>query len=201
MRYASTGIAVVIAALLLLCILLPFKDNVRSALTLSIPLENADAIVILAGTYEERVPPAAALYRTGHYQRILLPNDGIRKGWSRELQRSFYGIEQSEAALIRQGVPRQAIVKLPYYKSGTVYDALAVRDYIITHDIRSIVLVTSDYHTRRAHWIFERVLRHLPVTIAVVPAQSRVTLFPEIALEYIKLTYYRIRYGMMDDIP
>lgn len=169
-------------------------SGARSALTVSMPLKNSEAIVLLAGSFEERAPVAASLYQAGYAGRVILTNDGVRRGWSREHQRNLYAIERSEFDLVKQGVPRPAIVRLPFRKSGTVYDALAVRDYVINHKLRSILLVTSDYHTRRSLFTFQRVFQQLPVSIIVFPARSHASFFPEVAMEYVKLVYYWIRF-------
>lgn len=170
----------------------------RSPLTVSMPLKSSNAIVLLAGGYEERAPVAASLYQDGYAGLILLTDDGVRRGWSKEHQRNLYAIERSEIELVKRGVPQQAIVRLPFRKSGTIYDALAVREYVIKQKLRSILLVTSDYHTRRSLWTFQKALRQLPVSITIAPANSHVLSLSDIALEYIKLAYYRIRFSSLD---
>jgi uncharacterized SAM-binding protein YcdF (DUF218 family) len=173
----------------------------RSFLTVNVPIKKADAIVLLAGSYEERAPHAAALFSGGVTGSIILTDDGVRRGWSRKYQRNLYSYERSTEELIQRGVPRQSIIVLPFYKSGTIYDALAVREYVHKHDIGSILLVTSNYHARRSLWIFRRVLKHLPVTVAIDSSSSSATLIPDIALEYVKLAYYLVRFGCFNDIP
>jgi uncharacterized SAM-binding protein YcdF (DUF218 family) len=177
------------------------RNSIRSVLTVHKPLETSGAIVLLAGDYEERAPLVAALYRAGRGERILLTDDGVRRGWSREHQRNLYTNERVVALLLKQGVPRTSIIMLPFWKSGTVYDAVAVRDYISRHATGSILLVTSDYHTRRSLWIFQRVLLRYPVTVGIEPSRSSLNRFPEIMVEYIKFTYYLIRFGWLEDIP
>jgi uncharacterized SAM-binding protein YcdF (DUF218 family) len=172
----------------------------RPLLTVAVPLEKADVIVLLAGSYEERAPLAISLFQTGKAGQIILTDDGVRRGWSREHQRNLFTMERAMIDLEKHGVPRHSIVMLPFGKSGTVHDAFAVRDYILKHNIRSILLVTSDYHTRRSLWTFLRVFQKLPVTIGVAPATSSVSLLSETALEYIKFIYYLVRFGWVEDI-
>lgn len=198
-RNIFAGIAITIGVVLATAVLLMVGG--RSVLTASVPLKNADAIVLLAGSYEERSPTVISLYRAGFAARIFLTDDGVRRGWSKKHQRNLYTTERGVEDLVQQGIPRKAIVSLPFLKSGTVYDALAMRDYAIKHNIRSILLVTSDYHTRRSLWIFQRVLQQLPVTVGVEPAPSTASLFPDIMLEYIKYAYYLIRFGVLGHIP
>lgn len=163
------------------------------------PIKKSAAIVLLAGNFQERAPVAASLHRAGYAPRILLTNDGVRKGYYREYDRNLYAIEATAVELLKLGVPRQAIVLLPFRKSGTVYDALAVKEYLVGEKLDSIILVTSDYHVRRACWIFHRVLRPLPVSISTVPAVSGTLPLWKAALEPIKLVYYLVRFGLVTE--
>ena len=117
-------IVVSVLAVLLLLVILAFG---RSYLTVSLPLIKADVIVLLAGSYEERAPHAASLFSAGSADCIILTDDGVRRGWSRKHQRNLYSSERCTEELVQRGVPRQSIIALPFYKSGTVYDAIAVR--------------------------------------------------------------------------
>src|SRR5689334_17238322 len=67
--------------------------------------ERADAIVVLAGSHQERVPAAAMLFRGGYAPLIILTNDGVRGGWSRKYQRNLYQVERAEEMLVDSGVP------------------------------------------------------------------------------------------------
>jgi uncharacterized SAM-binding protein YcdF (DUF218 family) len=190
----------VIVGILILLVTIALIFICRPLMTVAVPLEKVDVIVLLAGSYEERAPLAISLYQTGKAGQILLTDDGVRRGWSREHQRNLFTMERAMIDLEKHGVPRHSIVMLPFRKSGTVYDAFAVRDYILKHNIHSILLVTSDYHTRRSLWTFRQVLQKLPVTIGIEPAASSVSLLSDTALEYIKFIYYLVRFGWVEDI-
>jgi len=157
----------------------------------------SDVIILLAGGYAEKVDVTAQLFHNGVAGKILLTNDGVKSRWSRLYQRNLYNIEWTEEALIAKGVPRSAIVQLDFKKSGTMFDALAVRDYMVTHRIKSITLVTYDFHTSRAYWAFDKVLHTSGTEIQVhsIATQNRgvLTRFPET----MKQAWYLLRYGLM----
>ncbi len=197
MRLIRTSKTVVVGGCLLFLAALYFDFWLSIPSPVSEP-EKTGVLVLLAGSYEERAPVVVSLYNRGYSGQLLLTDDGIKRQWSRKHQRNLYTTERAEEDLVKNGVPRNSIVKLPFGRSGTVYDALEVRKYIIKHDIRSICLVTSDYHTRRALWIFERVLRHQPASISIAPANSESSFFAMSVLEYVKLVYYRIRFSWSD---
>lgn len=161
----------------------------------------SDAIVVLAGSYRERVPAAAKLYERGYAPIILLTNDGVRGGWSRKYQRNLYQIERAEELLVDSGVPQERIVNLPFHGRGTVYDALVVRRYARTHSMTKLLLVTSDFHVKRTLWTFHCVLRDRPLEITVNGVTSEESGVFQDALEWMKMLYYRLRFGMLGLLP
>ncbi|KJS03111.1 MAG: hypothetical protein VR65_02385 [Desulfobulbaceae bacterium BRH_c16a] len=161
---------------------------------------HVEALVVMAGSMPERLPAAARLFQEGISRKILLTNDGILGAWSEEKQRNLYRVEWAEFCLTKMQVPEEAVVKLAYSSSGSIYDAMNSRTEILDKGIKSIIIVTSDYHTRRSLWCFERVLRDHPVTIGVYPAKSEVSTssdckkFLELCREMIKYVYYIYSY-------
>ena len=174
-----------------------FMAAIRPYLIVSCPLPTAKTIVLLAGSYEERVPMVAELYLKGVAEKILVTDDNVRRGWSQKHQRNLYSSERTYEGLTALGVPGQAIVNLPFRQSGTVFDAFAVRDYLVKERIGEIMLVTSDYHTRRTLWIFKRVFRGIPVSIGIIPAPSPLFSVASIK-EPFKFLHYWLRYGVID---
>lgn len=163
--------------------------------------KHADTIVVLAGSYQERIPAAAKLFNGCQAPVVILTNDGVRGGWSRKYQRNVYQIERAEELLVDSGVPRERIIRLPFYGSGTVYDALAVERYLRTHNFGRLLLVTSDYHSRRSLWTFLHVMRNQPVEISAFSVSSGRSVVKETWLESVKLLYYKIRFGVLGLVP
>lgn len=180
---------------------IPLLENF---LIVSKQLPQAEALVVMAGAAPERLPVAARLFQDGVAPRILLTNDGIFSAWSAENERNLYSIEWAELELLKMQIPRQAIVKLNYSSSGSIHDALNSRKEILRKEIKSIIIVTSDYHTRRSLWTFERVLRNQDVAIGSYPAISEVSKssdfrkFLELGRELIKYIYYTVAYKDID---
>jgi uncharacterized SAM-binding protein YcdF (DUF218 family) len=103
-------------------------------------------------------------------------------------------------------VPPQSIEVIMQPVSSTYDEAQLLRDYAQQHGVRSILIVTSAYHSRRALWVFSKVLRDVGVQIgldAVPPGQQSpppetwwLTLrgWKLVPTEYVKMVYYLIRY-------
>lgn len=133
------------------------------------PLTQADAIIVLSGSaaYKERTQRAAELYKKGVFPRIFISNDGERAGWSRSERRNLPFVELELRELIAGGVPPDAITVLPGEVTGTEWEATALAAEIDARPIKSLVIVTSAYHTRRALWTFEKILAGKGVEVGV----------------------------------
>jgi len=161
----------------------------------------ADAIVLLAGNHKERAPAAAMLYRDGYAPLVILTNDGVSSGWSTKYNRNLYQIEWAEEELVALGVPREKILKLPFYGSSTLFDAVAVKRSLFRSGMKTIILVTSDYHTQRSLWTFKHVLKQYGADIGIFPARSFGVGTRGLALEYGKFGYYLLRFGLLGLLP
>jgi len=60
--------------------------------------------------------------------------------------------------LVDHGVPAAAIIPLNQRAENTREEAAVVSDYVASHGWKKILLVTSNYHTRRSEYIYERTL-------------------------------------------
>lgn len=128
------------------------------------PAAHADAIVVLGDDnfYADRATHAAELFRQGVAPvvvasgRRLRPNAGIS--------------ELMQHDLIERGVPKEKIIAFSQDADSTREEAQALAKLAGEHHWKSVVIVTSNYHTRRARYIFRKVL---PNSIAVSVASAR----------------------------
>ncbi|HXM33543.1 MAG TPA: YdcF family protein [Pyrinomonadaceae bacterium] len=196
-----------IVLILSLCALLLLAWGAATVLVVEAPLEHADAIAVLSGSavIRERAQFAAQLYKEGRAPKIILTNDNHQGSWSSAEQRNPFYYEQAADLLAGAGVPRAAIEILPQPVSGTDEEASLLRRYAEEHQLKSILVVTSAYHSRRALWTLRQVFANTGITvglIAVPPgnqAPSPATWWLHIrgwqmvAGEYAKMVYYRLR--------
>ena len=175
-------------------------------LVVSAPLDRADAIVVLSGssTLAERTQHAAQLYSQQRAPKILLTTDNQQGGWSSAEQRNPYFHEIATRELIRLGVPAQNVEVINRPVSSTWDEAVVVREYAKTHNLQSVLIVTSAYHSRRALWTFRTLLPDgFRVGVDPVPTGIQ-TPRPEtwwlrprgwqlVFIEYLKLIYYLCR--------
>jgi uncharacterized SAM-binding protein YcdF (DUF218 family) len=181
---------------------------VAKSLSVKAPLEHAEALVVLSGsaTYIERTRLAAKLYHQGRAPLIIVTNDNHRGGWSNEEERNPLFVERAVMELKKANVPAEKIMVLPQPVNSTYEEALLLREYGASHGYRSIIFVTSAYHSRRALWTLHHVFARSGIQIgldAVDPGEqspkpliwwSTLRGWRQVALEYPKLFYYWLRY-------
>ncbi|HEU4597995.1 MAG TPA: ElyC/SanA/YdcF family protein [Pyrinomonadaceae bacterium] len=200
-RYAPVAVVALVAWLLL-------AWAAASWLVVSDAPPKADALVVLAGsaTYVERARKAAELYGEERAPFVVLTNDGQRSGWDAASERNPLFIERAGEELRRAGVPGGRVEVVGRVVTGTFDEAGALREYAAARGLRSLLVVTSGYQSRRALWTLRRVFEGSGVEVGVEAVEpGRQT--PRAALwwlsplgwklvpgEYAKLIYYRLRY-------
>lgn len=176
-------------------------------LVVSAEVERADALVVLSGSaaYRERAAGAARLYREGRAPLVLLTDDGVQGGWSEVEQRNPHFVELSAAELARGGVPAESVRVLDGRPTNTHDEAEAVRAYAAERGFRSLLVVTSSYHSRRALRTWRRVFEGSGIRVGLEPAEGERTPgawswwlsgagWRQVGGEYVKMVYYAVRY-------
>lgn len=178
------------------------------ALIVRSEMGNADALVVLAGssTYLERTHRAAQLFREARAPIIILTNDNVKGGWSHDEQRNPFFVELAAAELKRLGVPAEKIEVAPGVVSSTYEEAGRLHEYASANNLRSLLIVTSAYQSRRALWTLRRVFHGSGVKIgldAVAPGEQAPGTatwwwhplgWQMVGGEYVKMIYYWLHY-------
>ena len=112
----------------------------------------ADAIVVLAGG-RGRIEEGVRLFRESRAEYLFLV--GVDPS-----------VRKSDLYRPQPGDPSPENVILEKASRNTLENAIFGRDLIIRHDIRSIILITSRYHLKRASILFRN---SLPMDIVIYP--------------------------------
>jgi uncharacterized SAM-binding protein YcdF (DUF218 family) len=170
----------------------------------------ADAIVVLGGDLFVRANAGAVLFGQGYAPKVVVlgtfnGDDVLR----------LAGVETTEAELAarlleRSKVPRHAIIMLKV-GSGTWEEAEYIRGYARAQSLRSVIVVTSQGHTRRARWVFRRALEADGIQLMFVEADNGVYSAEDwwrseqglvsVFSEYVKIGYYVLKYSFRDPLP
>jgi uncharacterized SAM-binding protein YcdF (DUF218 family) len=179
--------------------------GVARLLIVQAPIPHADAIFVLSGSSRlaERNHLAAQLFKESRAPRVILTNDNQRAGWERKEQRNPFFYEWAQRILEKDGVPADRIEVVMEPVSGTYEEVKLVRDYMDQHNLRSVLVVTSAYHSRRTWWTVKRVFEGSNTQIGLVVASPTISPgswwlhfggWKMIIGEYVKLFYYCLRF-------
>lgn len=128
------------------------------------PLERADVLIVLSDDnfYADRATRAAELFREGKAPLIVASGRRLRPG---------AGItELMEHDLVERGVPKDKILRFAQDGDNTRDEAEALAKLAKTKNWRKAIVVTSNYHTRRARYIFRHVF---PQDVEIRMASAR----------------------------
>ena len=179
------------------------------ALIVKADLPSADALVVLSGSssYLERTQKAAELFHQGRAPLVLVTDDHTRGGWSSALQTNPFFVDRAIDELTRHGVPPERIRIAPGVADSTHSEAVIVKNFAAAQGLRSVLIVTSGYHSRRALRTFRTTFEGTGVAIGLDPVTNgpqtppaaswwlRPSGWRDVAGEYCKLLYYRFVYG------
>lgn len=128
--------------------------------------QHADVIVALAGETDRRPSRALELLRAGYAAKLLLDVPAAAKIYDQQT----IAIAQTYVNGLAE---RQAIAICPIFGLSTKTEAQDVARCLDKIPARRILLVTSDYHTRRALSIFRHELRGSDISVAAAPDPSQ----------------------------
>lgn len=199
-------ILIFIGYLLVSYLHVPILTAAGEYLVLSQPPQKSDLIVCLAGQNVERGLAAADALNQGLAPRIFVAREELPDGYEILRQRGIRypeSIDLMGMILEGLGVPKSAIIRGERPVQSTWEEAEIVRDLIRKKNYRSILLITSPTHSRRAYMTFEKVIGEKECRVLVIPSkyssfkpenwwQNR-RYVKEVVLEYQKLIYYAVR--------
>lgn len=161
----------------------------------------ADAIVVFSGdgessyinqSYQRRALDAIQYYKSGYAPLILL---------SSGRDQTFSEVEIIRSLLIDRGVPPRSVEILEKYPRSTFENVTFVKDALAKHEVRSILFITSPYHSRRALWVWRKAMPELVVlapavvdTPSVSPQwRASIDNIRIVCYEYLAIAYYRYK--------
>lgn len=115
------------------------------------PLDKADVLMVLSDDnfYADRATRAAELFREGKAPLVVASG--------RRLRPSAGVAELMEHDLVERGVPKDKILRFAQDGDSTNDEAQALAKLAKTKNWHKVIVVTSNYHTRRARYIFRHV--------------------------------------------
>jgi uncharacterized SAM-binding protein YcdF (DUF218 family) len=160
LRAAALSLAAVAALLALFHA--PVLAALGNFLVKAGPPQKADIILVLAGD--------------GFGHRILKAAELIKDGWATQALISGpngnYGSYECDLAIpfaVRAGYPESYFLHFEHYARSTEEESRAVVDKLHQMGVKRVILVTSNFHTRRAGKIFRRAAPDLNFFVVAAP--------------------------------
>ncbi len=167
-----------------------YKSAIKLALInhliVSDNIENADCIVALGGE-NIRKKEAVKLFKKGYAKKIL-----------------FTGFEITKDDYERYGLKSNEYIYPVKSAFNTYEESQVVLDILKRYDFKSLILVTSFYHSRRASATFKRFLEKENIKVMVYPVfwenfdiknwDKNSYLKKAVIIEWLGLLYYKIEY-------
>ena len=165
--------------------------------------KKADVIVVLNGRDTERSLAAVDLYNQGYASLIIMARLAKQPGsdefWKR-VGNNFDGKVFFQKAIEAMGVPEKSFQFIGNGVGSTYDEALTTKSFLTKTGCKSILLVTSKWHSKRAYLTFRSALKKEAVDIFIQPSRYD-TFRPDawwknktdaelVCYEYIRLIYY-----------
>jgi len=136
------------------------------------PPQTADVIIVLGGNAPDRLPRGMQLRADGYAPLLIVSNERVHT----------HGLETTWLDLYRAGhsapdLPESAVLVLddPVPES-TLDEARRDADLMTSHDLRSALLVTDAFHSRRAYLIFRAAFAHRGLSVHSTPVADELDL-------------------------
>jgi len=161
--YSKIGFLGLFTLLIIALILGYFGLRAAGAyLIISSDLQAANAIIVLSGGDESRMSEALRLYNENYAKMIILTETGqTTEGYSQ--LHSF----DMRIVLLSNGVPSGNILVTNRSVSSTRDEALSVKNLMINQQMKSAIIVTDPYHTRRAYNIFNEIFANTNIRLSI----------------------------------
>jgi uncharacterized SAM-binding protein YcdF (DUF218 family) len=182
----------------------PILTQLGKYLVVQHPLAKSDLIVCLAGDDVERGLASAELYAKGFAPRIFIARESVPDGLETLKEKGIAYPESRDRVMMifrGLGVPESAVITSDQPVDSTFEEAERVRDLVKRNKYRSLILVTSPTHSRRAWLTFRKAIpdKEFRITVAPTPySKFRAEdwwktrrYVRDVILEYQKLIYYK----------
>lgn len=173
-RFRRRGLLRFLLGLAVLALLALVFVRLGTVFWRSDPLVKADAIHVLAGSRMDRQLEAAFLYKEGYAPLIVMTREDLDDA-ERHLETLGVhvesGADRTQRYLSQLGIPASAFLIPPKLHDNTAQEAATLRELAVAHRWKTVILVTSGYHTRRSGYAFERALRGTGVRLVVRPTR------------------------------
>lgn len=158
----------------------------------------ADAVLVLGGGERERVEQGIELVKKKYSDWIMFTGDPLTPVFG---DTTHWALEAQKLAVSR-GISKDKTIPI-INSDSTRDDALLSKKICASRHFKSLIVVSVPYHTKRAHFVFNKVYKGSGVKIMFYPVQAswfersswwkQKPGFWAVNIEYQKMLYYLIK--------
>ena len=154
-RYLFIGLT-----LLIFLLVYSFSTQLLKAYAYAFRIDNAskgaDCVLILSGNVETRPDHAAFLIHNGYAAKLYHTDQKLWNGRHKEILLKDY--EKSQKILGTYNLSADIIPSTKGGATSTFDEAYDLVQYLRSHPMKHIIVVTDAFHTSRAHYAFRKIL-------------------------------------------
>jgi uncharacterized SAM-binding protein YcdF (DUF218 family) len=159
------------AFIAVVALLIWFVPNAGTLLIENEPAQSADAIVVLAGNSPERFAHALKLRGDGHARLLVVSNERLHT----------HGLDITWLELYRAGraapsLPESDLIVIDPPPDNTIHEAQRAAELLSERGLRSALLVTDAFHSRRSALLFRPIFARRGLKIHSTPAPDQLEL-------------------------
>ena len=136
-------------------------------MVVSDPIEKSDAIIVLDGDYpqDERLLHAVQLWKSGYAPKVIL--SAKLAEWQ-----TYEDYPSWRHAVKLRVFSKDTLLVATHAADSTKEEAQYLRIYSRQHGFKSVIIVTSNYHTWRTKRVYEKEWRDRDIRVYISPAYS-----------------------------
>jgi len=143
----------------------PLLTSYAEFFTVHTATKGADAIVILSGMIETRLPKAVALYKEGYAPRILITQERPINALAAQLPCTNRDKAQAFMHMLQADCELTVVPSQKGGATSTFDEAYDLKDWARKNSYKRIIIVTDDFHTRRALHAFTKVFKGTNIVV------------------------------------
>jgi uncharacterized SAM-binding protein YcdF (DUF218 family) len=150
----------------------PLLTSYAEFFTVHTATKGADALVVLSGIIETRLPRAIALCKDGYAPRILMTEERPFNALAEQLPCTDRDKAEAIMNLLHADCE---LTRVPSQKGGatsTFDEAWDLKDWARKNSYKRIIIVTDDFHTRRALYAFTKVFNGTGIAVEAAGADN-----------------------------
>jgi|APSaa5957512493_1039668.scaffolds.fasta_scaffold11645_1 uncharacterized SAM-binding protein YcdF (DUF218 family) len=172
--WKTTLLCKLIILFIFLLVIIPFRgfwlQSIYVHLVPEPDVKVADAILVEGWAGDEAVRFAADLFKRGFGKYIF--TTGYKIGRFTECYESDNYAEVAKEQISKMGIKDDKIIPIIQLERGTYNEAIASRSLFEKYNIKSVLIVTPNWHILRTYLTYKKVFAEKPITFYLAPVES-----------------------------